>query len=103
MLVYYVRWTPDKEFVKGRTSAYPSIDFSVLCRCSSDAIGCLESIFKSTYVGKNVTLSDGDVLLKRAKIDSRNFDINYIFMDGIRQPLSLQDLKRSLFNLFPTI
>lgn len=101
MVVYYVRWELGAEPVKSQkgrrkvASAY--YDCTVLCRNSKDALSCFEFLFKSQFeFNTGVEICDGDLTLKRMAIDSRNFNIQYLMMDGIKRPLSLADLKQSL-------
>lgn len=103
MLVYHVLWSPDSECIKGRSSKVTSIGFTVLCRNSQDALNCLECLFDKKYVNAGFSLSDGVSTLRRSKLDSRCFYIDYLFMDGIKQPICLHDVKSSLMSLMPRI
>ena len=100
MIVYSVLWSPEQ--VPGRTKCEHLI-FSVLCRKSSDALTCLECIFDSKYLNSGVHLSDGVTTMRRVKLDSRNFNVDYLMMDGIKNPICLHDVKRSLTSLMPKI
>lgn len=104
MVVYYVQWERDKDLAQGTGRAKNDeyfLFFTVLCRNSTDAITALRYIFDEKFSKSNLCLEDGKVTLRRSKIDSRNFTCNYIFMDGIRHPLSLSDFKKSLFHYKP--
>ena len=98
MLVYLVQWKADSELTKGKgriTSKDFMYVFTVLCRNSHDATACLEYLFNKEYYGK-FSLSDGEITLRRMKLDSRSFEIQYLFMDGIKKPISFRNLDRSL-------
>lgn len=100
MLVYYVSWVLDKELSKGKgrsTSKEFMYSFSVLCRSSHDAIKCLEWLFEFDYKSPHgFSLCDGVVTLTRLKIDSRNFSFRWLYMDDIKRPILMSDLKDSL-------
>lgn len=100
MVIYLVHWFHDSELTKGKgrvTGKEKMIGFTVLCRDSKDAISCLEYYFKHYFKNpKNLSLDDGTVTLKRTTVDSRNFNPNFMLMDGIRQPLDLSNLKHSI-------
>lgn len=97
MIVYDVLWVRDQQLCKGKGRVKKDeivINFSVLCRCSHDAMQCLEYVFREQYINNNgLTLADGVVTLKRATIDSRGFYPNYMLADGIREPIYLHNLK----------
>ena len=100
MLVYFVSWTAEPELCKGKGRLNKNeyhFSFTVLCRNSSDAVKMLNwyflNIFKNAH---NLELSDGVFTMKRSVVDSRNFNIQWLFMDDIRYPLSFSDLKQSL-------
>lgn len=99
MLVYYVRWAADQQLCKGKGKVckFPSIDFSVLCRSSLDAMCCLQHLFVKKYAGVDIDICDGVVTIVRSKLDSRSFVIDYLYCDGIKQPVCLHDVKKSLF------
>lgn len=105
MVVYSVRWTLDHELSKGKgrkNYKEASYYFSVLCRSSKDAVACLEYLFVHDFCDKyssNLTIEDGSVSLTRVKVDSRNFNPTYLYCDGIRQPISLSNVKSSLDKL----
>ena len=87
--------SPELSKGKGRVSSKDYIiGFNVLCRNSHDAIKCLNYHFRFVYKNPNgLTIEDGIITLSRIKVDSRNFTANYLLMDGIKEPLSLSDLK----------
>lgn len=98
MLVYFVEWRADSDLCKGKgriTQSEWSFCFSVLCRTSHDASSCLEYLFAANYNGK-FALCDGSISIRRKKIDSRNFDVQYLLMDGMNKPLYLSDCKRAI-------
>lgn len=98
MLVYSVRWVVEPALTKGKgriTNKDWFFGFTVLCRNSKDASACLEYLFELNYKGK-FSLCDGVVTLTRQKIDSRNFDVQYLLMDGMKKPLYLSDCKASI-------
>lgn len=103
MLVYLVTWHPLKENIKGHISKVKSICFTVLCRNSSDAVSCLQYLFRQEHLNDGLILSDGEFTLTRYKLDSRNFHVDYMFMDGIKIPICLHNLKLSISKLFPSI
>lgn len=90
-------WTRDSELSKGKGKIKNKemlIAFSVICRNSQDAIRCLDYHFRFVYKNSNdLHVDDGIITLSRSKVDSRNFTANYLLMDGLREPLSLSDLK----------
>lgn len=101
MVVYYVRWDkggmPIKSQKGRRRTDASYYDCTVLCRNSKDALSCFEYLFKTEFEpNTGVEICDGDLVLKRMVIDSRNFTIQYLMMDGIRRPLCLSDVKQSL-------
>ncbi|MBR6646852.1 MAG: hypothetical protein IKL09_04980 [Clostridia bacterium] len=98
MLVYFVKWTADAELCKGKGRIKHSewiFAFTVLCRSSRDASSCLEYLFKLNYQGK-FSLCDGEITIRRQKIDSRGFDVQYLLMDGMKKPLYLSDVSRAI-------
>lgn len=104
MVVYYVRWEKGDEPIKqqkGRRKIEKSYyDFTVLCRDCKDAYSCFEYLFKTEFErNTGVDISDGFLSMKRVKIDSRGFTIQYLFMDDIKRPLSLSNLKYSLMDV----
>ena len=103
MLVYLVSWSHDSSLSKGkgRVPKDSSVfGFTVLCRNSSDAMQCLDWYFLHVFKNPlNLDLTDGVVKLTRSSVDSRNFTINYMMMDGIRRPVCLNNLKESLTQL----
>lgn len=101
MLVYLVTWTPSEKLVKGKK--FEVIGYRVLCRCSNDALTCFESIFHTSHRHKGLDILDGDISIHRVKLDSRNFEVDFLFMDGISRPIDMRDLKKSLINYFPRI
>lgn len=91
MLVYSVTWEADSELTKGKgriKHGEYNFHFNVLCRNSKDATACLEYLFPIKYSGK-FALCDGEVTLRRHKLDSRGFEIQYLLMDGMHKPLCL--------------
>lgn len=103
MLVYTVTWchSPSLSKGKGRVRNNDSyFGFTVLCRNSRDAMSCLDWYFHNVYANPNgLDVSDGEVRLVRTSIDSRGFNVNYLLMDGIRMPVNMSDLKKSLSSL----
>lgn len=97
MLIYTVTWIYRNELAKGKgrvRNAEHILGFSVICRNAKDAICCLEFHFNNSFSNvNNLTIDDGEVILKRSKIDSRNFNANYLMMDGIGEPIVLDNLK----------
>ena len=97
MILYYVHWIRDVELCKGKgrvKQAEWTIDFSVLCRNSSDAMQCLDYVFREKYSNSNgLTLSDGVITLKRGQIDSRGFSPTYLLADGLKEPIVMSNLK----------
>lgn len=74
--------------------------FTVLCRNSHDALACLDYHFKHYYDSSDIfDIEDGEVKLSRCKVDSRNFNANYLLMDGIKEPVELSDVKSSIIRL----
>lgn len=105
MVVYSVSWLRDNVLSKGTTKGRPKdkdsyFNFTVMCRNSKDAVACLDYLFyKDFQCNTGISIEDGVVTLKRMTLDSRNFHCQYLFMDGIRLPISLTDLKQSVFQL----
>lgn len=98
MIVYSVTWKADPELTKGKgriTHSEYIFGFNVLCRNSKDASACLEYLFEVKYSGK-FSLCDGVVTMRRMKIDSRGFDIQYLLMDGMKKPLYLRDCSEAI-------
>lgn len=105
MVVYFVKWERDKVLAQGTTKGRPKSEdylhhFTVLCRGSQDAVDCLNHLFYSSwYLNAGMRIEDGVVTMKRVSLDSRHFEVQYLYMDGIKRPLSLVNLDRSLFDL----
>lgn len=107
MVIYYVRWLRDDVNARGTTKGRPCkkstslYGFTVLCRNASDATRCLQHVFYNVWHLDSVglCLEDGEISMKRVNVDSRNFEVTWLFMDGIREPISLLDLDKSLFRL----
>ena len=97
MVVYYVDWRIDPVLSKGtgRVTDDCIVSFSVLCRGIADATACLNLHFKYHYKGK-YCIDDGVATFKRCKVDSRNFNPTYLFADGVRWPISLNNLEDSI-------
>ena len=43
-------------------------------------------------------IEDGEVKFIRCKIDSRNFNANYLLLDKMPEPLELSSIDQSLYN-----
>lgn len=103
MLVYLVSWIYNKDLAKGKGKIPKSehfFGFSVLCRNSQDAIRCLQYHFYKVFSpSSGITPEDGEIRLQRQVLDSRGFNVNYMLMDGIREPFELNDLKSNLSRL----
>lgn len=97
MVIYTVVWTHSSPLSKGKGRVKDSENFfafSVICRNRKDAVACLDYHFNNVFKHRdNVCIDDGEVTLRRALIDSRGFNANYLMMDGISEPLVLSDLK----------
>ena len=88
MLVYFVQWRADDELTKGKgriTQNEWQYCFSVLCRNSKDATFCMEYLFQHDFKTK-FSISDGEITLRRQKIDSRNFDVIISIWMASRSP-----------------
>ena len=109
MVIYHVTWSYSYDLAKGKGKIKKDevlITFSVLCRNSADALHVLSWYFLHEFKNTHsLTLDDGEISLKRSQVDSRNFNALYLFMDGIRMPLYLPDLKGSLlkYSKFATL
>lgn len=106
MLVYNVIWFHDKDLTTGKGKCKECVvTINVLCRHAGDALRCFNWYFDKKHVKSEFTINDGEIKLKRVKIDSRGFNADYMMMDGIKEPLALDDLKsnitrvRNIFNL----
>lgn len=104
MVVYHVKWERDDVNSKGTTKGRPKNgsylhSFTVLCRGAKDAITVLGFVFKDWFPNDSIEISDGVVTMKRVSLDSRNFEAQYLYMDGIKKPLSLNNLERSIFDM----
>lgn len=103
MVVYSVTWILNKNHCKGSGRVKKNeliFGFTALCRTKFDALACLDYHFHRKFVHRDsVCLDDGDILLKRSVIDSRHFDVNYLMMDGISEPLELSNLKSNVTRL----
>lgn len=105
MLVYNVTYTIPQENVTGRgrvkSSDYGS-GFTVLCRSSVDAARCFHWHFYNVYKKSHINdfeASDCEVIYRRSKVDSRNFDFNYLLMDKMKSPLVMTDVSRNVLRL----
>ena len=100
MLVYLVTWQHSTALSKGKgraTSSEFMVIFTVLCRTSEDALNCLRHHFRTRYkTTHGFTIDDGVITLQKKILDSRSFTVDYLYMDNIREPLSLDDLSQSL-------
>lgn len=101
MLAYHVRWDLQCSPVskKGRPSkdSQTSLSATVLCNNVSDALGCFSILFRREHLNDGVTLDDGELTFSRMKLDSRNFHIQWLFMKGLTEPISLIDPAKSIF------
>ena len=100
MVIYDVMWFHNYKLSAGKGKVNDKeriFNITILCRNSQDALKaaawCFENDFKSAH---GLTFDDGEVKLSRKVVDSRNFHAHYIYMDGIKYPLSLSDFKGSL-------
>lgn len=100
MVIYTVMWFHNYKLSAGKGKVNDKerlFTITVLCRNSHDALKaaawCFENEFKSPH---GLSFDDGEVKLSRSIVDSRNFHAQYIYMDGIKYPLSLSDFKDSL-------
>lgn len=97
MLLYHVRWELDRELAKGKgrpTSKEVFFGFNAICRNQSDALRCLYYDFAKNYrTSHDFSIDDGDIYISRCKVDSRGFDAKWLYMDGIKEPIYLHDLK----------
>lgn len=108
MVIYNVEWrfdpTTSRPNTKGRIpNKYTFLNFSVLARNLHDAMSCLYYVHLHEIPYEfGLSVEDGKVSITRSKVDSRNFNVNYLLMDGMRQPLYMNDLK-SNFNRLNSI
>lgn len=97
MVVYDVSWFHKSALAKGKGRVKSSemlFGFTVLCRSAHDALSCVPYHFYNKFKHRDhVCLDDGEIILKRSIVDSRNFTINYLMMDNIREPIELSNLK----------
>ena len=95
MVIYIVSWFLNKDLAKGKSKSRDKVlGFSVICRNSKDALSCLDYHFRQSIdYSSGITIDDGEIVLKRSIVDSRNFNANYLLMDGMREPIILSDLK----------
>lgn len=100
MKLYSVIWMYDKDLSKGKGRCVECVTgFTVLCNNAQEALSCLPYHWHTYYKSRDVfDIEDGEVKLTRCKIDSRNFNANYIFLDKMREPLELSSIDKSLFN-----
>lgn len=108
MLVYLVSWSclDDKDLTKGKGKVTMADNgyffFTVLCRSSSDALRCLRYVFLQKY-GANgihgIQIDDGVTTLRRSKLDSRSLNIDYLFMDKMKEPMTLHDVMSNVLRL----
>lgn len=103
MVLYSVVWSSEVELTKGKGRVKNKDSFlaiTVLCRNAGDAIRALHYHFYHVFCpDNNISLDDGEIKLKRMKIDSRGFNALYLQMDGIREPIYLSDLKSNILRL----
>ena len=96
MVVYSITWFLDKDLTtKARKGDNIVLYLSVLCRNSADALYCFRWWFANVANNK-FDIDDGEIQMKRSKIDSRGFDVSYLYADGIKEPIYLHDLKSNL-------
>lgn len=97
MLVYLVEWWHDSTLAKGKGRASDKdihTCFTVLCRTQRDALACLQYHFYKSFSGSTkFDIDDGCVQIQRFTIDSRGFNVHYLLMDGMKEPLTMSDLK----------
>lgn len=97
MLLYFAHWTLDKEMYRGHGHIpvkETEVSCVVLCNCSTDAIDCLQYVLSQQTDWKfGFVITDGNVTLKRMKVDSRGFTPHYLMLRGMREPLYLTDIK----------
>lgn len=104
MLVYYCRWERNDSPVPGQKGRRPVKgsyhSCTVLCRGVSDAMKCFTHYFyNKCEFETGVDICDGTLTFSLVKLDSRGFNVQFIQMDGISEPLELTDLKRSLLKV----
>lgn len=101
MLAYYVRWelVDNPSPKKGRPSKdnSPYYSASILCNNITEALSCFTILFRREYLNDDITLDDGKLSFNRMKLDSRNFHIQWLFMKGLHEPISLIDPAKSIF------
>lgn len=98
MVVYSVHWHIVPENIKYANRLNKSFFvISVLCRSIKDAAFTAEWYFYNEFTNylnrRDLCFSDGEVVYKRMKIDSRGFNPNYLYADDIKEPLRLYNLK----------
>lgn len=85
-----------------RKSSDKMFMFSVLCESRSLALQAFEALFNERFT--DMSIDDGYFTIRVSKIDSRNFCVQYLMLDGMKFPLYLTDVKsnfRKLHIIFP--
>lgn len=98
MILYSIHWErdpdfPRKDLTKDQKDSNHFI-ISCLCRSISDAVRCAEWYFGKRYgYSGQLRITDGILRCTRCKIDSRNFNVQYLLLDGMREPFDCVDAK----------
>lgn len=100
MVIYTVMWFHNYKLSAGKGKVNKNeliFSITVLCRNAHDALQAFAWVFEHDFKSPHgLTFDDGEIKLSRKVVDSRNFFAHYIYMDGIKYPLSLSDFKGSL-------
>lgn len=106
MLVYHVRWSYDTDLGKGTGKKKfhdQFLDVLVLCRNSHQALSTLQWLFLQKHLDDGFSIDDGIITCKRCAVDSRNIIVQYLMLEGMKEPLNLVDIpsnSRRLSNIF---
>lgn len=100
MVLYSVHWQVVPENIKYANRLDRTFFmFSVQCRSITDAAFTAEWYFYHEFTNyinrKDLCFSDGEVIYKRMKVDSRGFNPTYLYADDIKEPLYLGNLKKN--------
>lgn len=102
MLVYHVYWSRQDELAKTskrgpRKTVGAFYSASILCRNLKEAMSAFEWCFNHYFdVDEGLTIIDGKLEFKRQVIDSRGFNVQFLYFDSMKHPLYLTDIEHSL-------
>lgn len=102
MQLYHVRWSYEVKLGSGRLKdSLKHFDIVILVNNRSQALRAFEILFHREHLTDGVNADDGELILKRMIVDSRNIFANYLMVDGMDEPLYLTNIRANNYhNIF---